>query len=79
MNIIENVTLIDGSHAGLPEAALLDSEQAAPPSSIGQRVWLGNDWQWPISEGVPLMRWLKTRDEPAGLIRRSAVLYVMLP
>jgi hypothetical protein len=75
----DNVTLIDGSHAGLPEAALLDSEQAAPPGSIGQGVWLGTDWQWPISEGVPLVRWLKTRDEAAGLMPRSAVLYVMLP
>lgn len=75
----DNVTLIDGSHAGLPEAALLDSQQPPPPRSIGQRVWLGTDWQWPITEARYLMRWLKTRHDPAGLIPRSAVLYVMLP
>ncbi|MGB0384284.1 MAG: glycosyltransferase family 39 protein [Ardenticatenaceae bacterium] len=76
----ENITLVDGSHAGLPEASLLDSQQPPPPQAdIGQRIWIGTSWQWPISEAVPFLRWLKMREEPAGIIERTAILYVILP
>ena len=76
----ESVTLVDGSHAGLPEATLLDSELPPPDlAEIGQRVWISSSWQWPISDTLGFLRWLKTREEAAGIIERTAVLYVMLP
>lgn len=76
----ESVTLVDGSHADLPEATLLESELPAPPTAdIGQQVWITHSWQWPITDSIGLLRWLKTRDEPAGLIETNAVLYVRLP
>ena len=76
----ESVTLVDGSHADLPEASLLNPDLPAPSSAdIGQQVWISHGWQWPISDSIGFLRWLKTRDEAPGLIEQTAVLYVRLP
>jgi uncharacterized protein (TIGR03663 family) len=62
----------------LPEAALLDST-LPPAQGIGQKVFIGQTWQWSITDSAGVLRWLKTRGESNGLVNREAVLYVRLP
>ncbi|MBA3534252.1 MAG: hypothetical protein H0T73_20215 [Ardenticatenales bacterium] len=76
----ENVTLVEGSYATLPEAALLDEEADAPPERIGQRVWSSSQWQRPSPLSTAAMfQWLTTREESTGYIGRAVTLYVTLP
>lgn len=72
-----DVVFIAGN-TDVPEAALLDVS-TPPAQGIGQKVFIGQNWQWTIGEPVGLLRWLKTRGESAGLSNREAVLYVRLP
>lgn len=70
---------VAGSHAYLPEAALLEVSEPPPPGYLGQRVWASTSWKRPTFSPPGLLRWLLTREEPQGLVGRAVVLYVELP
>ncbi|MGH2542020.1 MAG: hypothetical protein ACRDIB_04460, partial [Ardenticatenaceae bacterium] len=76
----DSVSLVEGSHAALPEAALLESDEPPPPGWIGRRIWLGPDWQWNTTTPDSLLRWLTLRaDDQIAITDRAAVLYIKLP
>lgn len=73
------LTLVEGSSAALPTAAVLSPDQPAPPGTIGSRYTLRSTWQWPNLAGQPLLRWIVVREVRAGLGVEDAILYVQVP
>ena len=71
------ITDVDGSTV-LPESALLRADSQIP-AGIGQKVFVGMDWQWSIGDSTTFLKWLKARNDCNGLTNREAILYVSIP
>lgn len=73
-----HVSRIAGSSPDQPEAVLLSPADAPPAGWTGQRIRLGERWEWPGLSGQALVRWLLYRNAP-NTTPVDAVLYLRVP
>lgn len=75
----DEVTVVDGSHPSLPEAALLAPGEPAPPGTVGEQIRLGSTWRLPALDRSGWLHWLLFREAPQGILPQEGILYLRVP
>lgn len=73
------VSLTAGSSPDQPVAILLKPSEPPPAGWTGQRIRLGERWDWPGLSGQSLVRWLLFRKASNTTMPVDAVLYLKVP
>lgn len=74
-----HVSRTAGGSPDQPEAVLLSPADTPPAGWTGQRIRLGERWEWPGLSGKGLVRWLLFRKAPNTTTPVDAVLYLKIP